>query len=62
MRGTPDHPVIKPYAGEIQAWEVGPDVGNVRNNDGSARAALDQRAVRNVPATTAWFDVAEPTI
>jgi hypothetical protein len=23
---------MKPYAGEIEAWEVGPDVGNVRNN------------------------------
>ena len=34
MRGTPDQAaeMIKPYAGEIQAWEVGPTVGNVRNN------------------------------
>lgn len=24
--------MMKPYAGEIKAWEVGSDVGNVRNN------------------------------
>jgi hypothetical protein len=23
---------ITPYAGEIEAWEVGAEVGNVRNN------------------------------
>jgi hypothetical protein len=23
---------MKPYAGKIEAWEFGPDVGNVRNN------------------------------
>jgi len=34
MRGTPDQAakMMKPYAGEIDAWEIGPDVGNVRNN------------------------------
>jgi hypothetical protein len=24
--------MIKPYAGEIEAWEVGPEVGNLRND------------------------------
>jgi hypothetical protein len=23
---------MKPYAGEIEAWEVGAEVGNVKNN------------------------------
>ena len=34
MRGTPDQAMsmTKPYAGDIEAWEVGPEVGNVRNN------------------------------
>jgi putative SOS response-associated peptidase YedK len=34
MRGTRDQAaeMMKPYAGEIEAWEVCPDVGNVRNN------------------------------
>jgi len=34
MRGTPDQAaaLMSPYGGEIDAWEVGPDVGNVRNN------------------------------
>lgn len=34
MRGTPDQAValMKPYAGEIEAWEVGAAVGNVKNN------------------------------
>ena len=34
MRATPDQAaaLMKPYAGEIEAWEVGPKVGNVRNN------------------------------
>ena len=34
MRGTPDQAaaLMKPYAGEIEAWEVGAEVGNVRNN------------------------------
>jgi len=31
---------MKPYAGEIEAWEVGPKVGNVRNN----RPELIERA------------------
>jgi hypothetical protein len=32
--GTPDQTaaLTKPYAGEIEAWEVSADVGNVRNN------------------------------
>ena len=24
--------LMKPYAGEIEAWQVGAEVGNVRNN------------------------------
>jgi putative SOS response-associated peptidase YedK len=34
MRGTPDQAaeMMKPYAGAIEAWEVGAEVGNVRNN------------------------------
>jgi hypothetical protein len=24
--------MMKPYAGEIEAWEVGAEVGNVKNN------------------------------
>ena len=24
--------MMKPYGGEIEVWEVGRDVGNVRNN------------------------------
>jgi putative SOS response-associated peptidase YedK len=34
MRGTPDQAaaLMKPYAGAIEAWEVGPAVGNVKNN------------------------------
>jgi putative SOS response-associated peptidase YedK len=34
MRGTPDQAatLMKPYAGEIEVWEVGAEVGNVRNN------------------------------
>jgi putative SOS response-associated peptidase YedK len=34
MRGTPDQAaaLMKPYAGAIDAWEVGAEVGNVRNN------------------------------
>ena len=34
MRGTPDQAaaLMVPYLGAIDAWEVGPDVGNVRNN------------------------------
>jgi putative SOS response-associated peptidase YedK len=32
MRGTPDQAaaLVKPYAGAIEAWEVGAEVGNVR--------------------------------
>jgi putative SOS response-associated peptidase YedK len=42
MRGTPDQAaaLMKPYAGEIEAWEVGAEVGNVRNN----RPELMERA------------------
>jgi putative SOS response-associated peptidase YedK len=34
MRGTPDQAaqMMKPYGGEIEAWEVGAEVGNVKNN------------------------------
>ena len=34
MRGTPDRAaaLMNPCAGEIEAWEVGAEVGNVRNN------------------------------
>ena len=34
IRGTPEQAaaMMKPYAGDIEAWEVGPEVGNVRNN------------------------------
>jgi putative SOS response-associated peptidase YedK len=33
-RGTPDQAaaLIKPYAGAIDAWEVGAEVGNMKNN------------------------------
>jgi hypothetical protein len=24
--------MLKPYAGDMEAWEVGAEVGNVRNN------------------------------
>jgi hypothetical protein len=34
MRGKPDQvaALMKPYAGAIEAWEVGVEVGNVKNN------------------------------
>jgi len=34
MRSTPDQAaaLMKPYAGSIEAWKVGADVGNVKNN------------------------------
>jgi|HubBroStandDraft_6_1064221.scaffolds.fasta_scaffold433893_1 hypothetical protein len=34
MRGTPDQAaeLMKPYAGAIEAWEVGAEAGNVKNN------------------------------
>ena len=34
MRGTPDQAaeMMKPYTGVIEAWEVGAEVGNVKNN------------------------------
>ena len=34
MRDTPEQAaaLMKPYAGAIEAWEVGAEVGNVRNN------------------------------
>jgi putative SOS response-associated peptidase YedK len=33
-RGTPVQTatMMKPYVGDIEAWEVGSEVGNVRNN------------------------------
>jgi hypothetical protein len=35
MRGTPDQAgaLMKAYAGELEAWEVGAAVGNVKNNE-----------------------------
>src|SRR5262249_16377428 len=34
MRGRREQAggMMKPYGGKIEAWEVGPEVGNVRNN------------------------------
>ena len=34
MRGSPDQAatLLTPYPGMIEAWEVGADVGNVKNN------------------------------
>lgn len=34
MRGPPElaAEMMKPYGGAIEQWEVGPEVGNVRNN------------------------------
>jgi putative SOS response-associated peptidase YedK len=34
MRSTPDQApaLMKPYAGAIEGWEVGAEVGNVKNN------------------------------
>jgi putative SOS response-associated peptidase YedK len=34
MRGPPEMAaeMMKPYSGAIEAWEVGADVGNVKNN------------------------------
>jgi hypothetical protein len=34
MRGTPDQAgaLMKAYAGELEAWELGAAVGNVKNN------------------------------
>jgi putative SOS response-associated peptidase YedK len=34
MRGTPDQTaeMMKPYAGEIEAWKIGAAVRNVKNN------------------------------
>jgi putative SOS response-associated peptidase YedK len=34
MRAPPElaAEMMMPYAGEIEAWEVGAEVGNVRNN------------------------------
>ena len=44
MRGPPEMVagMMKPYDGAIEAWEVGPDVGNVKNNrpEPMERAAL----------------------
>ena len=42
MLGMPNEAaaLIKPYAGEIEAWEVGSEVGNVKNN----RPELMERA------------------
>jgi hypothetical protein len=43
MRGSPEQAaaMMKPYVGELEAWEVGPEVGNVRNN----RPELMERAI-----------------
>jgi putative SOS response-associated peptidase YedK len=42
MLGMPNEAaaMMKPYAGEIEAWEVGSEVGNVKNN----RPELMERA------------------
>jgi putative SOS response-associated peptidase YedK len=42
VRATPKQAstMMTPYAGDIEAWEVGPEVGNVRNN----RPELMERA------------------
>jgi putative SOS response-associated peptidase YedK len=34
MRGSPDQAItlLTPYPGAIEAWEVGAEVGNVKNN------------------------------
>lgn len=34
MRATPKQAtaMMKPYGGEVEAWEVAAEVGNVRNN------------------------------
>jgi len=34
MRGPPELAagMMKPYSGAIEAWEIGADVGNVKNN------------------------------
>ena len=34
MRGTPDQAaaLMKPHPGPIEAWEVGAEAGNVKNN------------------------------
>ena len=34
MRGPPEmaEELMKPYGGAIEAWEVGAEVGNVKNN------------------------------
>jgi putative SOS response-associated peptidase YedK len=42
MRGPPEMAagMMKPYGGEIEAWEVGAEVGNVKNN----RPELMERA------------------
>jgi putative SOS response-associated peptidase YedK len=34
MRGTPDQAaaLMRPYAGEIESWEVSADVGSPKNN------------------------------
>jgi putative SOS response-associated peptidase YedK len=51
MRGTPDQAaaLMKPYAGEIEAWEVGAEVGNVKNNRPElmerCRAHVDRRTI-----------------
>jgi hypothetical protein len=42
MHGPPEPAaeMMKPYGGAIEAWEIPPDVGNVRNN----RPELIERA------------------
>ena len=41
MRGTPDQgaPLMKPYAGAIEAWEVRAEVGNVKDKPAGADRA-----------------------
>jgi putative SOS response-associated peptidase YedK len=46
MRGTPEQAaqMMKPYAGNIEAWAVGAAVGNVRNNTPELMEPMAQQA------------------
>ena len=35
--------MMKPYAGDIEAWEVGAEVGNVKNNRPELMGRVDVR-------------------
>src|SRR5215468_1026400 len=49
MRGTPDQAtaMMKPYAGDIEAWEVGSEISNIRNSMGDS--PLSPGSVHFVP-------------